>query len=177
MTAPHRRFRIASRVIAVVTGLFVVLSCPSEPPGPPAVSQCPHTWDHRRLTSTEAPSPITISVADAPTGGTAVGQSRGITNVPEYHDCQRLVATTGAYGPLVAAFARQGLDDLASTKSQSGRSRGLARARCREDLISSKSFLLSCLKAARVYCAQDSCAGFSGRREPAHLYEERVFFK
>jgi len=51
-------------------------------------------------------TPVTEIVTTIPVAGP-------ITNVPEYHDCQRFAPALGEkYGPLVAIFAHQGLDTL-----------------------------------------------------------------
>jgi len=94
MTAPNRRLRVMY-LVAVGAGSVLLSACKDEfhPQ-----EQCPHTWDHRKLGAAGPPNSITIELA---------GRN---TNYPEYHDCQRLVDPDGAYGPLVVAFAREGLD-------------------------------------------------------------------
>src|SRR5262249_9541223 len=56
--------------------------------------ECPHDWSQlpKRLGGGRVPAE----------GFYTVGP---ITDVPEFHDCQRLVDSTGEYGPLVAVFA------------------------------------------------------------------------
>lgn len=76
-------------VIAVLL-VYIVFRCttPVPPPPPPttAAQPCPHTW-----------------VIEGDTIELAVVGPR--TNIPEFHDCQRLIRPGGgAYGPLAAIF-------------------------------------------------------------------------
>jgi hypothetical protein len=63
---------------------------------PPSIAECPHDWPvlKERGISNQLNLP----------GGT--------TNVPEFHDCQRLIRPDGKYGPLVAVFAWDSLNLL-----------------------------------------------------------------
>lgn len=66
------------------------------------IRDCPHTWTIPDKDKPTDSVPIVMSVA--PT----------TTNVPEYHDCQRLIEN-GHYGPLVAVFAWDSLELLADS--------------------------------------------------------------
>jgi len=76
-----------------------------------AIDQCPHTWEVRWLDPALPPQPIEISITGR--------QGESTTNVPEYHDCQRLINTDSTYGPLVAAFARNEHDGLLGERLRS----------------------------------------------------------
>src|ERR1044071_4084538 len=81
--------------------------------------ECPHDWTtlHVALTdSTKDPLPVGIaSTYTFATGFVAPGVT---TNVPEFHDCQRIILEDGVtYGPLMAVFASRGLGQLPFQKT------------------------------------------------------------
>jgi hypothetical protein len=57
--------------------------------------ECPHAWDDEKRRSRSTSS--------------AAGWT---TDIPEFHDCQRLVTKEASYGPLVAVFAADALDTI-----------------------------------------------------------------
>ena len=69
--------------------------------------ECPTEWDSVAFSGQHGPE-VTIVVPD---DGFPV--ARAITDVPEFHDCQRLVMGDGkTYGPLVAVFAAYDLERI-----------------------------------------------------------------
>ena len=72
------------------------------------VQECPHDWKFIYQRSRDKRTPGTVAVTAA-TGFAGVGR---ITDVPEFHDCQRFRLNATAYGPLVAIFAAWELDSL-----------------------------------------------------------------
>lgn len=69
--------------------------------------ECPHTWDviQVRDSSKRRSDVISLSV----TGGLSVPGPT--TNIPEFHDCQRIIKEDGQYGPLMAVFAAADLSE------------------------------------------------------------------
>lgn len=91
-------------VLAMLGGRFALpLGAVAAPPPADADSlpECPRQWE--RLPKALGGR---LSSAD---GFPVVGT---ITDVPEFHDCQRLIMPDGKYGPLVAVFAAYNLDTL-----------------------------------------------------------------
>jgi hypothetical protein len=75
-----------------------------------AMPECPHNWDALEVSKSKKDNQPTMTFTIGPSG---LSVSGSITNVPEFHDCQRMVLRNGNYGPLMAVFAAR---DLASIK-------------------------------------------------------------
>ena len=87
----------------MIPGVFL-LGVNGEPSQEFELDECPRHWE--RL-------PKRLGGRLAPEGFVLTGP---ITDVPEFHDCQKLLVRNGrAYGPLVAVFASQHLDTLFDT--------------------------------------------------------------
>ena len=108
MTAAKRAVPGAGRIASVAGVLLLLSGGPSRAyeaqPGHaepmavvPTKPACVHTWDLYQY------GPPGMPEAEA-------RRRSMLADIPEYHDCQRLVNPDGKYGPLVVAFARQGLD-------------------------------------------------------------------
>jgi hypothetical protein len=101
---------LGSAILGITT-----LGCEKKPedttPPPPATAgrpECP--MDSLRLKAVRIVDrqPVSYTLTQIPISGS-------ITNVPEYHDCQRFVVDSGqgpVYGPMVAIFAHHALDSL-----------------------------------------------------------------
>jgi hypothetical protein len=88
----------------VITALFVASAATAAPhieqrvtsPAEVAVTECPHYWtaDH-----------------GGPFPGTSIPLVGNLTNVPEYHDCQRLVTPALKYDSIFAVWVRDSIED------------------------------------------------------------------
>ena len=66
--------------------------------------ECPHSFDTIRVSKSSANAKLELPEIFTPgPGGLSV--SRAITNIPEFHDCQRIVLPNNKFGPLMAVFA------------------------------------------------------------------------
>lgn len=112
---------------------LLAVACDSRPAPVADRPECPHDW-----AGAFGPDTHVVQVPGAMSGWTTSGDpqqfliSGEITNVPEFHDCQRLVPNAEgarAYGRLAAVFARARLDSVvASLAGRGGRPGGAASA-------------------------------------------------
>jgi hypothetical protein len=95
----------------VVVALVVGTACTPKPkPQQPIVlgrPECPQDSLLIQVVDTVEKAEVVRSITTIPVAGP-------ITNIPEFHDCQRFIMGTGndTYGPLVAIFANHLLDSL-----------------------------------------------------------------
>ncbi|MGE0352836.1 MAG: hypothetical protein AB7I33_04550 [Gemmatimonadales bacterium] len=89
-------------VVAVVLA-WRLWKCRPVPPPRVALEECPHGWNDYGEASRRMPS-----VNGAVNLGNLVVPGR-ITNIPEFHDCQRFVSRNGAYMGFFAIFAAEDL--------------------------------------------------------------------
>jgi len=97
---------------AVMAAIIVAIACSSGPkPAAPIVAsrpECPVDSVDILVVDTLHGVPTPRHITNIPVAGP-------ITNIPEFHDCQRFIGNTGGdlkYGPLVAIFANHLLDSL-----------------------------------------------------------------
>jgi hypothetical protein len=80
------------------------------------MAECPHAWKFDtmpRPSHTGAPWVVSGLTADGESGGMNTSLAGRTTNVPEFHDCQRLIDAAGnAYGPMAAVFAAESVTTL-----------------------------------------------------------------
>lgn len=130
---------IAAISASLTVALLAVACTGSEPPPVVAAGsrpECPHGWD-----SAFKALPHVQHGAGEMEAWTTTGTpqefliSRAITNIPEYHDCQRLIPNAAgehAYGGLAAVFARDQLDTLVpSLEPRPGERPGVRRSSAR----------------------------------------------
>lgn len=112
-------------VLATISAIaLITMGCPRKPAKIADRPECPHNWADAFGPDTHA-----IQTPGAMSGWTTNGDpqqfliSGAITNVPEFHDCQRLVPNAEgahAYGRLAAVFARARLDSIVASLPATG---------------------------------------------------------
>ncbi len=118
----QRSSLVPASLVGAILGLGLVMACP---PGKvtPAYGrpECPHHWDFNSVRVQVRPGsfmPIVTQTGD-PHRLSGPGAN---TNVPEFHDCQRVVHGAGSaarYGSLIAVFAWDRLQDTTPRDSVS----------------------------------------------------------
>ncbi|MFP5356700.1 MAG: hypothetical protein ACLGIK_16435, partial [Gemmatimonadota bacterium] len=107
---------------------LLAMACDSRPAPVADRPECPHDW-----AGAFGPDTHAVQVPGAMSGWTTSGDpqqfliSGEITNVPEFHDCQRLVPNAEgarAYGRLAAVFARARLDSVVASLLGGGKRPG-----------------------------------------------------
>jgi hypothetical protein len=124
--------------IACIATLVVVASygCDTTPSKKLLVGrvECPHSWDSVYV-NTVVVDAVGNSVTLTPISNSQFSLPGAITNVPEFHDCQRLISATkpDEYVAVAAIFARFDLDkSFQSRKRANPRIQGRVRGRARQ---------------------------------------------
>jgi hypothetical protein len=98
---------LAAAGFALAGGCSLFHGSPAHGPGY-HLQECPQHWDSVVV---DVDKGTVFSIPTPTFGGFAL--TREITDVPEFHDCQKLLLDRGTkYGPLVAVFAAYDLDSL-----------------------------------------------------------------
>jgi hypothetical protein len=98
--------------LAIATTGFAIRNTPTASEGDYLRAEwpeCPHDWSVIEVANSDKQRPI--ERITLPNGQTSVARDK--TNIPEFHDCQRIILEDGqSYGPLMAVFAAADLDRM-----------------------------------------------------------------
>ena len=109
-----RRIGLTLFSLAIGGSLVVVQSCATTSPVTHMAftdtlsltwPECPHDWSVIQFQDREKPQGVAITMT-FPSGLSVPGPT---TNIPEFHDCQRVIVDDTTYGPLMAVFAARDL--------------------------------------------------------------------
>lgn len=128
---------IKTASIAAISIVALIAAACSPKPGEELAAErpeCPHSWaDAFKPDSTTHQTPGDMGGWSTSGNPQRFLISQGITDIPEFHDCQRLIPNkegAHAYGRLAAVFARDSLDSLVpALPRRTTRSPGGAAAR------------------------------------------------
>lgn len=106
---------ISAGLVGAILGLSVGVAChPGQVMPASGLPECPHHWDFSTIKVTPGQKSELVALTTLSGDPSKLSAPRLNTNVPEFHDCQRLVQGTGTdatYDSLVAVFASDTMAD------------------------------------------------------------------